>query len=61
MLEQAISKDIGTNKENVLCLPSKEYLKDNRCERTNMAYKWKIPEAVSLTLYGHSTHMCTVS
>ena len=42
-------------------LSKKEYLRDHRCERTNMAYKCKIFEAVTLTLHWHHTHMCRVS
>ena len=53
MLVQAISKDIGTNKEKEICLPNKEYLRDHRCERTNMDYKCKIFEALNLMSQGH--------
>ena len=42
-----------------------EYLKDDRYEGTNMAYKCKIFDAVNLSLYGYYCfvyiHMCTVS
>ena len=42
-------------------LPNREYLRDYRCERTDMAYKHQIFETVNLTLHGHYTHVCTVS
>ena len=32
-------------------------LRDHRCERSNMAYKCKISEAVNLTLHVHYTHV----
>ena len=38
----------------------KEYLRDHRCQRTYIAYKCRIFEAVNLTLHGHYTHVCTV-
>ena len=41
-------------------LPNKEYIRDCRCERTSVAYKCKIIEAVSLTHSGHYTCVCAV-
>ena len=38
-----------------------KYLRDHQCQRTDMAYKSKLFEAVKLTLHGHYTHVCTVS
>ena len=50
---------IGICKTNMAA--KKEYRRDRRCERTNMANKCKLFEAVNLTLHGHYTHVCTVS
>ena len=48
-----ITNYIGTINENEIYLPNKESISGHRCERTNMAYKCKIFEAVNLTLHGH--------
>ena len=37
-----ISKVIGINKEEVMCLANKEYINGHRCERSSMAAKYKI-------------------
>ena len=42
-------------------MPNKEYLRDHRGGRTNMAYKCKQFKTVNLTCYGHYTHVCRVS
>ena len=37
-----ISKDIGINKENEICLPNKESISGHRCKHTNMDAKCEI-------------------
>ena len=48
--------------KNQLSLPNKEYLRDHRYERTNIAYKYKIFGAGNTALHGHwyfvYIHMC---
>ena len=56
------SKNRGIcKKENKqISLLNKEYIRDDRCVRKNIAYKFGIFHAVNLTLHGHYTHVCTV-
>ena len=37
-----ISKVIGTNKEQEMCLPKKEYISGHRWEGKNMVVKWTV-------------------
>ena len=46
---------------SIKVLYKSNYYYYNGCERTNMAYKCKIFEAVNLTLHGYYTYMCTIS
>ena len=39
---------------------NKQYLRNHRCERTNMAYRCKMYEAVNIPLHRHYTYVCTV-
>ena len=54
-------KFIGICKKKQIWMPNKEYLRDHRGGRTNMAYKCKQFKTVNLTCYGHYTHVCRVS
>ena len=59
MFMNCIENVIGICKKQIW-LPNKEYVRDHRCERTNVAYKCKIFEAVTLRHHGHYTYVCTV-
>ena len=37
-----ISKVIGINEKKEICLPNKKHMNGHRCERTDMAAKYKI-------------------
>ena len=47
--------------KNQIRLLDKEYVRDHRCERTNIAYKSKLSEVANLILNGQNTHVCIVS
>ena len=55
-----VSKDIGINKVKI-CLLNKESVSGYGYERTNIAHKCKIFEAVNITFHGYYTHVYTVS
>ena len=55
-----ICKKKKQKKQKQIRLPNKKYIRDHRCQRTNIAYKCKIFEVVNLTFHGHYTYVCGV-